>query len=212
MKNISKIAVLGGNGRTGKYLVGQLLEKGFTVKLLLRNPENFPVQNPKVEIVKGDALDIDSIRNLLKDCSAVVSTLGQRPNEPLTAFKATENILKVMEEYNIKRYILLAGLNVDTPFDKKSEKTTLATDYMKANFPEIQDDRQKAYVALVKSDVDWTLVRVPFIDFKADSVKISVSLEDCLGERISAVNIACFMIKVLEESSFIKEAPFIATE
>jgi nucleoside-diphosphate-sugar epimerase len=29
MKNIKKVAVLGGGGRTGKYLVNQLLEKGF---------------------------------------------------------------------------------------------------------------------------------------------------------------------------------------
>lgn len=36
----TKIAVIGGGGRTGKYLVSQLLNQGFHVKLLLRNPEN----------------------------------------------------------------------------------------------------------------------------------------------------------------------------
>lgn len=212
MKNLYKIAVLGGNGRTGKYLVNQLLEKGFSIKLLLRNPENDLVQNPNIEIVKGNALDLDSIRILLKDCSVVLSTLGQRKGEPLTALKVTENILKVMEEYKLKRYILLAGLNVDTPFDKKSEKTLLATNYMKANFPEIQEDRQKAYNALVESNVNWTLVRVPFIEFDAVSARISVNLEDCLGERIAATDIARFMIEVFAKSIFIKQAPFIAGE
>lgn len=212
MKNLYKIAVLGGNGRTGKCLVNQLLEKGFSIKLLLRNPENDLVQNHNIEIVKGNALDLDSIRILLKDCSVVLSTLGQRKGEPLTALKVTENILKVMEEYKLKRYILLAGLNVDTPFDKKSEKTLLATNYMKANFPEIQEDRQKAYNALVESNVNWTLVRVPFIEFDAVSARISVNLEDCLGERIAATDIARFMIEVFAESIFIKQAPFIAGE
>lgn len=210
MKNIQKVAILGGNGRTGNYLVSQLLEKGFDLKVLLRNPENFPIQNPKIEIVKGDALEIDCIRDLLKDCDAIISTLGQRQNEPLTALKATKNILKAMKEYAIKRYILLAGLNVDTPFDKKSDITISATNYMKANFPEIQKDRQNAYDALVESDIDWTLVRVPFIDFNVPSSEISISLEDCLGERIAAPDIARFMIKVLEESIFVKQAPFIA--
>jgi putative NADH-flavin reductase len=212
MKNLYKIAVLGGNGRTGKYLVNQLLEKGFSIKLLLRNPENDLVQNPNIEIVKGNALDLDSIRILLKDCSVVLSTLGQRKGEPLTALKVTENILKAMEEYKLKRYILLAGLNVDTPFDKKSENTLLATNYMKANFPEIQEDRQKAYNALAESDVNWTLVRVPFIEFDAVSARISVNLEDCLGQRIAATDIALFMIEVFVESIFIKQAPFIAGE
>ncbi|MBE8727449.1 NAD(P)-dependent oxidoreductase [Flavobacterium hungaricum] len=212
MKNIQKVAVLGGNGRTGNHLVRQLLEKGFDLKVLLRNPENFSIQNPKIEIVKGDALEMNCIRDLLKDCDVAISTLGQRQNEPLTALKATGNILKVMKEYAIKRYILLAGLNVDTPFDKKSDITISATNYMKTNFPEIQEDRQKAYDALVESNIDWTLVRVPFIDFNVPSSKILISLEDCLGERIAATAITRFMIKVLEESIFIKQAPFIAGE
>lgn len=210
MKTIFKIAVLGGSGRTGKYLVDQLLKKGFDLKVLLRNPEKCTIQNPKIEIVKGDALDIDSIRNLLKDCAAVVSTLGQRQNEPLTAFKATENILKVMEEYKIKRYILLAGLNIDTPFDKKSEKTLAATHYMKVNFPEIQEDRQKAYTALVESAIDWTLVRVPFIVFFGESSEITINLEDCLGDKITALDISKFMAAEMTASEYSKKAPFIS--
>ncbi|WP_240345218.1 NAD(P)-dependent oxidoreductase [Flavobacterium sp. CLA17] len=136
MKNI-KIAVLGGGGRTGKYLVNQLLKQGFSVKILLRTPEDFTIQNSQIEIIKGDAVDENTIRLLLAGCQAVISTIGQRPGEPMVASRATSNILKAMKEYSIKRYVLLAGLNIDTPFDKKGEKTTLATNWMKTNYPEI---------------------------------------------------------------------------
>jgi putative NADH-flavin reductase len=158
MKNIKKVAVLGGGGRTGKYLVNQLLKEGFSIKLLLRHPEDFTLQNPNIEIIKGDAIDSKSIQLLLEDCDAVISTIGQRQGEPLVASSATMNVLKSMNDFGIKRYILLAGLNIDTPFDKKSAKTTLATEYMKTNFPVIQEDRQKTYDLLVNSNVDWTLV------------------------------------------------------
>ncbi len=53
-----------------------------------------------------------------------------------------------MTYYEIRRYLLVAGINIDTPFDKKSAQTLAATDWMKANFPSIQEDRQKAYSAL----------------------------------------------------------------
>jgi putative NADH-flavin reductase len=76
MKNINKVAVLGGGGRTGNYLVNQLLKEGFSIKLLLRNPENFSIQNNKIEIIKGDAVDVESIKVLLADCDAVLSTVG----------------------------------------------------------------------------------------------------------------------------------------
>lgn len=210
MKNIKKVAVLGGGGRTGNYLVNQLLKEGFSVKLLLRHPENFPIQNNQIEIIKGDALDLECIKSLLKNCQAVLSTIGQRKDEPLVASAATKNILQVMSDYGIERYVLLAGLNIDTPFDKKSTKTQMATDWMKTNFPLIQEDRQKAYDLLVESAIDWTQIRVPFIEFTNVSAEISVNLEDCLGDKISAFNIAGFMIQEIIDSKFSRQSPFIS--
>ncbi|MHC0446620.1 NAD(P)H-binding protein [Flavobacterium sp. 3-218] len=210
MKNISKVAVLGGGGRTGKYLVNQLLENGFSVKLLLRNPNNFTIQSSKIEIIKGDAIDEESINVLLKDCQAVLSTIGQRPGEPMVASQATKNILKAMKNYDIQRYVLLAGLNIDTPFDKKSPKTIMATDWMKTNFPEIQKDRQFTYDLLINSDVDWTQVRVPLIIFSDESSEISVNLEDCLGDKITALDISKFMVKEMLKSNYSRQSPFIS--
>ncbi|WP_427875550.1 NAD(P)-dependent oxidoreductase [Flavobacterium sp. MMS24-S5] len=210
MKNISKVAVLGGGGRTGKYLVNQLLENGFSVKLLLRNLDDFTIQNSKIEIIKGDAINEESINLLLKDCQAVVSTIGQRPGEPMVASQATKNVLNAMKHNGIERYVLLAGLNIDTPFDKKSPKTIMATDWMKTNYPEIQKDRQFTYDLLVDSKIDWTQVRVPFIVFSNDSSEIAVNIEDCLGEKISALDISKFMVKEMIESNYIMQSPFIS--
>lgn len=210
MKNISKVAVLGGGGRTGNYLVNQLLKKGLSIKLLLRNPESFSIESSQIEIIEGNALDLNSIKVLLKDCQAVLSTVGQQKDEPLVASLATKNVLKVMKDYGIERYVLLAGLNIDTPFDKKGPKTIMATDWMKANFPIIQEDRQKAYDFLIASNVNWTQVRVPFIEFKNETAEIAVSLEDCLGDKISADDIARFMINEMLESKYRRKSPFIS--
>lgn len=210
MKNISKVAVLGGGGRTGKYLVNQLLKNGFSVKLLLRNPDNFTIQNSKIEIIKGDAINEESIKILLRDCQAVISTIGQRPGEPVVASQATKNVLKAMNKYGIQRYVLLAGLNIDTPFDKKSPKTIMATDWMKTNFPEIQKDRQLTYDLLNSSKIDWTQVRVPLIVFSDESNEISVNLEDCSGDKITALDISKFLVKEMVESNYIRQSPFIS--
>lgn len=210
MKNILKVAVLGGGGRTGKYLLNQLLENGFSVKLLLRNPDTFSIQNSKIEIIKGDALSEESISVLLRDCQAVISTIGQRMGEPMVASQATKNVLNAMDAYGIQRYLLLAGLNIDTPFDKKSPKTIMASDWMKTNFPEIQKDRQFTYDLLIDSKVDWTQVRVPLIVFSDETNEISVSLEDCLGDKITALDISKFLVKEMEESNYLRQSPFIS--
>ncbi len=210
MEQKNRIAILGGGGRTGKYILTQLLSQGYNVKLLLRNPENFQLENPFIEIVKGDAIDPEAILSLVKGCQVVISTVGQRKDEPLVASQATINILKAMTEYGIKRYILVAELNVDTPFDKKSPETITATEWMKMTFPVIHADRQKTYSILSTSDINWTLVRVPFIEFTDTKGETLVSLEDCRGDKVSAADIATFVVEQLSDDTYIKKSPFIA--
>lgn len=210
MEQKTKIAVLGGNGKTGKYLVTQLLSQGYYIKLLLRNPENLPLESPLLEIVKGDAIDPAAIHLLLLGCQSVISTVGQRKDEPLVASQATLNVLQAMKEYGIQRYILLAGINVDTPFDKKGTETKQATEWMKINFPLIHADRQKAYSILSASDVDWTLVRVPLIEFTDARGKVIVNVDDGEGNKISAADIGHFLVDQLSDITYIRKAPFIA--
>ena len=211
MNQHKAIAILGGGGRTGKFLVGKLIDQGYRLKVLLRNPENFELHHPSVEIVKGDAIDSASIHELVKNSQAVVSTLGQRKNEPLVAHTATANILKAMTYYEIRRYVLVGGINIDTPYDKKSAQTLAATDWMKANFPLIQEDRQKAYSALLDCQLDWTFVRVPMIEFTGEVGSLKISVEDCLGTRITAGDIANFLVQQLTDDRFFRQAPFIAS-
>jgi putative NADH-flavin reductase len=204
-----KIAVFGGGGRTGKYLITQLIEKGYSLKVLLRNLETFELRSPLIQIVQGDAIDFTIVNSLIDGCQAVISTIGQRPGEPLVAEQATRNILNAMSHYSVKRYILVAGVNIDTPLDNKGPETITATNWMKANYPIIQEDRQKAYDLLVESNMNWTLVRVPFIDFNIGKGDVNVSLDDCMGNKIDAGNIAAFLIKQLFEETYVNKAPFI---
>lgn len=210
MKQNSKIAILGGGGRTGNFLVTQLIDQGYNLKLLLRNPENFSISDPLIEILKGDAVDGESIHSLVEGCQAVISTVGQRKDEPLVSSQATVNVLKSMSEFGIERYILVAGLNVDTPFDKKGPKASVATEWMKTNFPIPHSDRQKTYSILSGSELNWTLVRVPLIEFSDLRNEIKVSLEDCPGDKIGAADIAAFLIDQLSNDQYLRKSPFIA--
>lgn len=206
-----KIAVLGGGGRTGKYLVNQLINRGFQLKVLLRHPEQFHIQSQQIEIVKGDATHPESIHQLVEGCEAIISVVGQRPGEPLVACRTTQNLLDAMNHFGIKRLILLAGLNVDTPSDQKGQETLMATEWMKANFPEIHADRQKSYALLEQSLLDWTLVRIPFIEFQEACGEIAVNLKDCPSGKINAESLAVFLVDQLLDESYYRKAPFVAS-
>jgi putative NADH-flavin reductase len=205
-----KIAVIGGTGKSGKYLVNQLMNLHFHFKILLRNPEKFQIKNSLIEIIKGDARNYDDILLLLAGCDAVISTLGQPQGEPPIFSEAAANIIRAMNECNIQRYILVTRLSIDLPFDNKSSHTKMKSEWMKTNFPQIVADKQNEYNILVKSNADWTLVRLPFIEQTDNNCEIKISLEDCPGDNINATSLANFLIEQLHDIKYLKKTPFIA--
>lgn len=210
MNPIHTVAVIGGTGKAGKYLVKQLLLQNFHIKLLHRKPETLTFDTPLIEVIEGDARDYNAIHTLLDDCHAVLSCLSQPVGEPTIFSDATRNLLKAMPTHQISRYITTAGLNVDTPADQKSAQTQFGTNWMYENFPATTKDRQVEYQLLADSAIDWTMVRLPLIGQTDDISEITVSLVDCPGSNISATNLALFMIKALSNDEFVKQAPFIA--
>lgn len=212
MKQKIKIAIIGGTGKSGKYLVNQLVNQGFQLKILLRNPDNFQLKSSLIEVIKGEVTNFSSIHSLIEDCQAVISTLGLGipASEPTIFSQSTINVVKAMNECNVHRYIVTTGLNVDTPFDKKSYKTLFGTDWMKKTFPISTTDRQLEYDILVNSNIDWTLVRLPLIEQTDERNQVNVDLEDCPGDKISATDLAFCLIEQLSSKAFIKKSPFLS--
>jgi putative NADH-flavin reductase len=210
MKQKLSIAIIGGAGRSGQYIVKQLLSEGHTLRLLLRNPANFKIESPSIEVIHGDAADQNAIHSLLTGAHAVISTLGHRKGEPLVAYKAMENILHSMKAHNISRFISVVGLTLHHPSDRKRFETRLSSQLLKWIFPSVVKDKQRAFDLLQQSDLNWIVVRTPVIDFSDIQSKVAVSLEDCPGRKISAASLATFVCQQLHDNAFIRKAPFIA--
>jgi len=211
MQTNNKIAVIGGTGKAGKYLVRRLLDQGFSLRLLVRNPETCPIHHPLAEITEGDVRNLEAVRAVTEGCHAVLSTLGQPKGQGPVFSAATTNVIRAMTERGLKRYILITGLNVDTLPDKKNPKTAAATEWMKINYPLTTADKQREWELLGQSDLDWTLVRLPMIELTDRTSQYKTSLEDCPGESISSTDLADFLIGQLTDETFIKQAPFVAS-
>ncbi len=206
---LHKIAVIGGTGKAGSFLVKKLLENGFQIKLLIRNPENILNQNPLLEIVKGDARNYDSVNELIKTCDVVISTIGQPKGQKSIFSDSTRNVIQSMNSNGLKRYIVITGLNVNTPLDIKSEKVRIATEWMYQNYPETTLDKQKEYELLTESNLNWTLVRLPLIIQTDESFVTETNLYDCIGEKINANDLSEFLISQIDDETYFKKSPFL---
>lgn len=211
MKHAIKPAVIGGTGKSGKYLVKALIEQGYHFKLLVRNPDHLEIKSPLMEVIHGDVQDENAVKKLIESCNAVISTLGLGipASEPDLFTKATANILRAMEALHVQRYIITTGLNVDAPSDHKSEQAKAATEWMRQNYPVSTANKQKEYEMLASSHVAWTMVRLPMIDLTDVESKIGVNLHDCPYEKVSAASLARFLIGQLTDQQYEKQAPFI---
>jgi putative NADH-flavin reductase len=209
MKQTITIALIGGTGKSGQFLVKELLNEGFRLRLLLRSPKKFQITHSSIEIIEGDARRYESIRALVDSSQVVMSTLGQPKDEPPIFSQATANVIRAMTECRIMKYILTTGLNVDSPGDKKSLSTQSATDWMKKNYPLTTADKQIEFDLLSRSELNWTLVRLPLIELTEFRKKIIISLEDCPSDKIGASDLAHFLIEQLSGDQFIRKAPFI---
>ena len=74
-----KILVFGATGPTGKQVVTQAFSQGHTVTAFVRNPEAFPLTDPRLRLVVGDTTrDRPAIVEAVRDQDFVVIALGRR--------------------------------------------------------------------------------------------------------------------------------------
>jgi putative NADH-flavin reductase len=211
MQQYKKIAVIGGTGKAGKYLIDQLISQGYSIKALARNPDKLTQTNPLIEKMQGDARNYESVYALLQGCDAVISTIGPSRKEPDTCSIATGHVIKAMQALNIKRTIELAGLAINTPSDRKGFLTNLVVTILKLIVPAIIADRQKGFRLLYQSDLDWTLVRSSMIELTESKRTIKTSLADSPGRKVSSTDLSLFLVSQLSDKQFIRKAPFIAS-
>lgn len=205
----AKIAVIGGTGKAGRYVVRELIDQGFRIKVLVRDPARLGVTSPEIEVITGNVCNPDSVYDLIKGCDAVISTLGQTRGEAPVFSQAAKNIVNAMEKLDVNRYIVLTGLTLDTPSDKKGFPTRLRSFTMKMIFRQVILDKQNEFKIIAESSLDWTIVRVPFIEVSDDKKPYEISLLDCGGSEISSASIADFLIGQIEDQRYFRKAPFI---
>lgn len=206
-----KVAILGGSGKVGRFLIQRVSDAGYPMRVLMRNPDKIKPIDGRMEIVQGNARDIASIRSLLQGCDTVLNALGQRKDKdeaPIFS-TATGHVLAVMKELGIRRYILVRAFSIDAPRDHKDLRTRLISRLVRWVIPEIWADWQKELDVLLSSNVEWTVVRIPILVDEPSLGQVRVDLASPPGKKIRGGDIANFVVAQITEPTYVRKAPFI---
>ncbi|AZK48441.1 NAD(P)-dependent oxidoreductase [Paenibacillus lentus] len=212
MNNNEIVAIIGGTGKVGRYVAAAALRQGYRVRMLVRNPDRLVNQDNRIEVIKGHADNISDLRQLLQDCHIVINAFGQPAGDtPLYSF-VTSLVLEVMNELEISRYIGVTGGSLTLEGDRKSLQNKLGAWLFKVFFPNMIKDKQKEAAILEQyCNIEWTLIRLPFVVESEERGNVKVNLTDMPGIKISNQDIASFIIDEVLDRQYIHKTPFIAT-
>lgn len=201
-----QLIVFGATGQVGIQVVQQALWRDYSVKAFGRNVFDLKIENDQLELLKGALFDEGEVYDAVKDCDAVISTIGG-------AFDGTDkarslgikNIIKQMKKAGKKRIIALGGMGI-LNFDENS----LLID--QENYPPeyipVGNEHRKAFEYLNESGLDWTFVCSPDIinDGPTGNYFTSIDYPPQPNKyRINAGDLAQFMLNELEKNQCVQK-------
>jgi NADH dehydrogenase len=144
-----KVALIGGTGFVGSYLVAELVQRGHQPVLLVRpGSESKVVQQEKCILVSGDVKDRQAVHKSMAGCEAVIYCVGilrEFKDQGITFeelhFQGSVRTIDTARELGVKRFILMSANGV------------------KADGTVYQTTKYRAEQYLKQSDLNWTIFR-----------------------------------------------------
>lgn len=208
-----RILIIGSTGGTGRRLVEQALERGYTVTAMARDPSKLCIEHPQLNVLRGDVLDYDSVAAAVEGQDAVVSALGHKrffyPTRILS--DGTRNILKAMEASGVRRFVCETALGFGDTTGRMGLLYTFIVIPLVLPFYFFDKTRQEKLIAA--SNLDWVIVRPGAL---TNSAKRGVKHRGSnvgnfiTGARISRADVADFMLDQLESDDYLGQSPGIS--
>ncbi|MBP2238862.1 putative NADH-flavin reductase [Sinorhizobium kostiense] len=210
-----KIALFGSTGPTGKYIIEEGLRRGYELSAYTRDAAKLSDYASKIEIITGDLKDREAIRRTITGSDAVISALGPngaKTQEPRPVMNGLRNVISVMDELNIRRIIQVSTASYRDPEDSFDLKSKAFATLFKVIAHSSYDDIKATGELISASDLDWTLVRIPFLKDGHAGAGTDAGWygKTRLGMKLSRGNLAKFLFDQVSTGEFVRAAPGIA--
>ena len=206
-----KVAVLGATGRTGRAVVTELLRRGHDVTVLARDPGKLVDGADSVRVVTGQSRDPAALTELVTGVDVVISALGPVAKDHTLHRDTAAVLIPVMQQAGVTRFIGVSGAGIDVPGDRKSPSAKVISTLIQALGGKVVADKPAEYAAWASSDRDWTLVRPPRLqDGEASGRVEHHAHRSCRATTVRRSDLAIFLVDVLEQDLYSRQAPFVA--
>lgn len=201
-----KFLILGATGGIGLELVRQSLERGHQVTALVRRQDRLRPFAARVSVLQGDVLSTDTLCATAAGHDAVLSGFGPRvpiaktDHDLLRRFAAA--LTAAMQRAAVRRIIM-----VSTAFLFRDALLPPAYLFGRLFFPSIVRDSAQMEGILLRSDLDWTIVRPPRLTDKSGKEKYRMreSHLPTFGFSVPRADVAHFMLEEAEQNLHVRK-------
>ena len=211
------IAVFGATGRSGRPFVRQALERGHTLRVLVRDLARLgdlaQTHGDRISVIEGSLETPGAIEQTISGSEAIVSLIGhvKKESAPDMLADAGREITAVAARHGVRRLILLTGAGVPYEKDRPRFMDRLVRRILRmVDGAMLQDSIN--YVRTVRdSDLDWTVVRGPMLTEEPGSGSYRVGYAGVdVGMKCARENLATFLMDTLEEGRYLRDAPVVS--
>ena len=210
---MTKVAIFGATGRTGRLLVEGALRDGHEVTALVRDPGKLAASHEKLRVVEGDVLIPSRVEETVAGAAdAVLSALGHtKTSPPDVQARGTRHIVAAMKGHGVRRLVSLTGAGVRAPGDRPKLVDRVFSGLLKLLQRDVLEDAERHAEVIRKSGLDWTIVRAPRLTDGPETGEYRVGLVgENSGTKVSRADVARFMLHALTDGSQVGRAPMIS--
>jgi len=207
-----KIVIFGAAGGTGRALIQQALEQGYTITGFDRHPEAFTLQHPNLTMIKGDIFDLAEVEAAIAGQDVVFCVLGVKPGVTTPVCSVgTKNIILAMQKHGVKRFICQSAFAV-AALDGEWRQVPWIVPLVSPLFSKVRamfmdHVRQEEFVR--QSSLDWIIVRpcrltdIP----RTGKYKVGDPLSIGPSASIGRADVADFMLKQVSDDTYLHKTP-----
>ncbi len=202
---VMRVAIFGGTGGVGRWLMAIARENGDHVKVLVRDRRKLPKDLGAVGVVQGDVLDPEAVATTVGGCDVVFSALGADGLGATTVYsRGTANIMTAMRASGVTRLLVVSSAGVD---DDPNMNFFSRRIFLPLVLRNVLADMRIMEREIENSGLVWTIVRPGRLTdgprtglYRANDRFVPEN-----GREISRADVADFMYRVVVDERTLKK-------
>ncbi|QFG20996.1 NAD(P)-dependent oxidoreductase [Actinomadura sp. WMMB 499] len=190
-----RILVIGSTGRTGRHVLSRGVERGHEITAFARRPELLPEDAALAGVHRGDAHDLDAVRDAVRGQDAVVAAVG--------GSRIASTLITAMREHGVRRVVMTSSRSV--PATRPRPVVALAWLFLR----EVYADLARAEGMLQVSGLDWSIARGTRLTDKPPAGRVHIDFEaNATGGamHLSRADYATALLDIAEDPAMIGRA------